>query len=174
MKAPVHGLLAAFASEASFREALRGLGEAGCVHVDAYTPYPVESGVLPVARTPLAGIMLLAGLAGTSGGFFLQWYAARDYPLNVGGRPVDSWPSFVPITIELMMLTSAVIGVLAFFCLAGLPRLHHPVFSDPRFKRASQDRFFVCLRADDPLYASETVRRVLADARPELIAEVPA
>ncbi len=172
MKAPVHGLLAAFVSEASFRAALRSLHEAGCVRTDAYTPYPLEDGLLPQAATPVGWIMLLAGVIGASGGFFLQWFAARDYPLDVGGRPLNSWPAFIPITFELTVLTAALVGVLTLFCLAGLPRLHHPVFADPRFKRASQDRFFICIRADDPLYASESVRRILTDARPESIAEV--
>lgn len=122
----------------------------------------------------MAWIMLLAGIAGAGGGFFLQWYAARDYPLNVGGRPLNSWPAFVPITFELTVLTAALVGVLTLLCLAGLPRLHHPVFADPRFKRASQDRFFICIRADDPLYANEDVRRTLAASHPESIAEVPA
>jgi hypothetical protein len=174
MKAPIYGLLAAFASEASFRTALRRLREAGCRHLEAYTPYPVEPGVLPGATTPLAWIMLLAGVTGAAGGFFLQWFAARDYPLNVGGRPLNSWPAFIPVTFELTVLTAALVGVSAFFCLAGFPHLHHPVLTDPRFKRASQDRFFICLRADDPLYADENIRRVLADARPESVAEVPA
>ena len=174
MNAPSHGLLAAFASEESFQAALRGLRQAGCVRVDAYTPYPVEAGLLPRAATPVGWIMLGAGIAGLSGGFFMQWYAARAYPLDVGGRPLNSWPAFVPITFELTVLTAALAGVTALFCLADLPRLHHPVFSDPRFKRASQDRFFICLRSDDPLYASENVRRVLTAARPESIAEVPA
>jgi hypothetical protein len=174
MKTPTHGLLAAFASEESFHAALRALREAGCVRVDAYTPYPVEAGLLPRTATPIGWIMLAAGAAGLGGGFFLQWYAARDYPLNVGGRPINSWPAFIPITFELTVLTAALVGVFALFCLAGLPRLDHPVFSDPRFKRASRDRFFICLRADDPLYASEDARRALAAARPESIAEVPA
>ncbi|HZL47307.1 MAG TPA: DUF3341 domain-containing protein [Opitutaceae bacterium] len=172
MKAPNHGLLAAFTSETSFRSAFQNLREAGCVRLEAYTPYPVEPGVLPGATTPMAWIMLLAGVIGASGGFFLQWFAARDYPVNVGGRPLNSWPAFIPITFELTVLTAALVGVLAFFCLAGFPRLHHPVFADPRFKRASQDRFFICIRADDPLYASESVRRILTEARPESIAEV--
>ena len=116
--------------------------------------------------------MLLAGAAGASGGFFMQWFAARDYPLNVGGRPLNSWPAFIPITFELTVLTAALAGVIAFFWLAGFPRLHHPVFSDPRFKRASQDRFFICIRADDPLYGSDIVRRTLADAQAESVAEV--
>jgi hypothetical protein len=174
MNAPNHGLLVAFTSEKSFRTAFHNLREAGCRGLEAYTPYAVEPGVLPGARTPIAWIMLLAGIAGASGGFFLQWFAARDYPVNVGGRPLNSWPAFIPITFELTVLTAALVGVLAFFCLAGLPRLHHPVFADPRFKRASQDRFFICIRADDPLYASESLRRVLTEARPESIAEVPA
>lgn len=172
MKAPVHGLLVAYASEKTFRAALRGLSEAGCMRIDAYTPYPLENGILPQAATSVGWIMLLAGVIGASGGFFLQWFAARDYPVNVGGRPLNSWPAFIPITFELAVLTAALVGVLTLFCLAGLPRLHHPVFTDPRFKRASQDRFFICLRADDPLYASENVRRVLADFHPESIAEV--
>jgi Protein of unknown function (DUF3341) len=172
MKAPVHGLLAAFASEASFRNALNGLQAAGCVRTEAYTPYPLEAGLLPQAATPVGWIMLLAGVLGGSGGFFLQWFATRDYPFNVGGRPLNSWPAFIPITFELTVLTAALVGVLTFFCLAGFPRLHHPVFSDPRFKRASQDRFFICLLADDPLYSSVSVRRILTDAQPESIAEV--
>jgi hypothetical protein len=172
MNPPCHGLLAAFDSEESFRRALRSLRDAGCVLLDAYTPYPVESGVPPWAATPIGWIMLLAGAAGASGGFFMQWFAARDYPLNVGGRPLNSWPAFIPITFELTVLTAALAGVIAFFWLAGFPRLHHPVFSDPRFKRASQDRFFICIRADDPLYGSDIVRRTLADAQAESVAEV--
>jgi hypothetical protein len=117
--------------------------------------------------------MLCAGIAGASGGFFLQWFAAHDYPLNVGGRPLASWPAFVPITFELTVLTAALVGVVAFFFLTGLPRLHHPVFTDPRFQRASQDRFFLCIRSDDPLYATDVVRRTLVAAQAESIAEVP-
>jgi hypothetical protein len=172
MNTPKHGLLAEFTSEESFRTALQGLRKAGCVGVDAYTPYPVEPALLSPTTTPIGWFMLLGAVVGASGGFFMQWYAARDYPLNVGGRPLNSWPAFIPITFELTVLTSALVGLAAFFCLAGFPRLHHPVFSDKRFKRASQDRFFICVRCDDPLYANEIVRRTLADAQPESIAEV--
>jgi len=174
MNAPIHGLLVAFTSEKSFRTAFHHLRETGCTRLEAYTPYAVEPGVLPGATTPMASIMLRAGVIGAGGGFYLQWFAAHDYPLNVGGRPLNSWPAFIPITFELTVLTAALVGVLAFFCLARLPRLHHPVFADPRFRRASQDRFFICVRADDPLYASERVRRILTEAQPESSAEVPA
>ncbi|MEO6992437.1 MAG: DUF3341 domain-containing protein [Lacunisphaera sp.] len=172
MKAPLYGQLAAFPTEETFRAGMRCLQQAGCVQLEAYTPYPVEPGVLPGAGTPMAWIMFIAGAVGAAGGFFLQWYAARDYPLNIGGRPLDSWPAFVPITFETMVLTSALVGVIAFIWLAGFPRLYHPVFADPRFKRASQDQFFICIRATDPLYANEGVRRALADSRPESVAEV--
>ena len=174
MNSSIHGLLAAFVTEKSFFRALRKLREVGYVRLEAYTPYPVELDVLPEETTPIALIMLLAGAVGASGGFFLQWFAARDYPLNIGGRPLNSWPAFIPITFELTVLTAALVGVFAFFCLAGFPRLHHPVFSDPRFKRASQDRFFICLRADDPLYTNEKIRRTLTEAQPESVAEVRA
>jgi len=172
MKPPVYGMLAAFASEAACRAAMRSIRDAGCARVDAYTPYPVEPALLLGARTPIAAIMFVAATVGAVGGFFLQWYAARDYPINVGGRPIDSWPAFVPVTFELAVLTSALAGMIAFLCLSGLPRLHHPVFSHPGFKRASQDRFFLCVRADDPLYGSEPVRRALAASMPESVVEV--
>lgn len=104
----------------------------------------------------------------------MQWFAARDYPVNVGGRPLNSWPAFVPIAFEMTVLSAALVGVLGLFWLTGLPRLHHPVFADARFKRASQDRFFICVRFDDPLYAGHGVRSILMSSNAESIAEVSA
>src|ERR1035437_10411436 len=101
MKAPVHGLLAAYASEKAFRAALRGLREAGCVRVDAYTPYPLENGILPQAATPVGWIMLFAGVLGASGGFFLQWFAARNYPFNVGGPALHRLAALIPLSFAL-------------------------------------------------------------------------
>ena len=174
MKSPVYGMLAAFTGEASFQSALRKLREAGYVRIDAYTPYPLEAGMLPEAPTPIGWIMFFAGVFGAAGGFYLQWFAARDYPVDVGGRPLNSWPAFIPITFEVTVLSAALVGILSLFWLTGLPRLHHPVFADPRFKRASQDRFFICVRFDDPLYAGDGARRILSDSNAESIAEVPA
>jgi hypothetical protein len=102
----------------------------------------------------------------------MQWYAARDYRLNVGGRPVDSWPAFVPVTFELTVLTAALAGVAALLWLSGLPRLDHPVFSDRRFRRASQDRFFVCVRADGIGHRKGGARAALLAAKPESVMEV--
>jgi hypothetical protein len=118
--------------------------------------------------------MAIGGIVSGLTAFFLQSYAAHDYPLNVGGRPINSWPSFVPITFELTVLGAALSGLFTFFWLAGFPRLDHPVFGDPRFIRASSDRFFLCIRADDPLFAATDPQRFLAGLDPESVAEVPA
>jgi hypothetical protein len=176
MSAGVYGLMAEFASPEAFLAALRRVRDDGYVRVEAYTPYAVPglAEALPAMTTPVAWLMALGGLAGASGGFFMQWYAARIYPLNVGGRPLNSWPSFIPITFELTVLTSALVGVAALFWLARFPHLHHPVFSDPRFARATQDRFFVCIRANDPRYGNQAAWRALAATAPESIAEVAA
>jgi len=122
----------------------------------------------------MARLVLAAGLIGAGGGFFLQWFATRDYPLNVGGRPVFSWPAFVPVTFELTVLTAALVGVGALLWLSRLPRLDHPLFALPVFARATQDRYFLGVRAADPRFDRRRVRELLASLHPESITEVPA
>ena len=174
MKRDLYGIMAAFPSEGSYLAALRALKTAGFRGIETFTPYDVEAEEELVSRqaTPMGWIMLVAGLVGGAGAFFMQWYAARAYRLNVGGRPVDSWPAFVPVTFELTVLTAALVGVAALLWLSGLPRLDHPVFSDRRFRRASQDRFFVCVRADGPGYTEGEARAALLAAKPESVEEV--
>jgi hypothetical protein len=116
--------------------------------------------------------MFFAGALGGSGAFFMQWYACRDYPLDVGGRPINSWPSYIPITFELTVLTAALAGAASLLWLAGLPRLDYPVFSDARFRRASQDRFFICIRSDDPRYSEAPAKGAFQGTEPESIEEV--
>jgi hypothetical protein len=168
--------MAEFAREADFVAALEQLRGAGCKQVEAFAPYPVWRALplQPVRRTPIPWIMLGAALLGGAGGFFMQWYAARIYPLNIGGRPLNSWPAFIPITFELTVLTSALAGLFAFFWLVRFPRLHHPAFADRRFARASQDRFFVCVRSADARFDAPALARLFAAAHAESIAEVPA
>jgi hypothetical protein len=167
-------MMGAFQTEESYLGALRDLQHAGFKRLETFTPYDVkaEEEVLSRRPTPMAAIMLGAAFVGGAGAFFMQWYAARDYRLNIGGRPVDSWPAFVPVTFELTVLTAALTGVFALLWLCGLPRLHHPVFSDRRFRRASQDRFFVCVRADEPGYTEKAARMALIASNPESIEEV--
>ena len=174
MTTPAYGIMAAFATEAGYLDALRRVQGAGFHRVDTFTPYDVEAeeSVLAQRPSPIGWIMLAAAAVGGSGGFFMLWYAARDYRLDVGGRPVNSWPAFIPITFELTVLTAALTGAAALFWMAGLPRLDHPVFSDRRFRRASQDRFFVCIRTDDPSYSEMRARATLLEAAPESIEEV--
>ncbi len=168
------GLMAIFPSEDSFLAALRLLREQGFVRIEAFTPYPLDypRAAWPRSSSPIPWVMLGGGLSGALGGFYLQWYAAHDFPLNVGGRPLASWPSFVPITFELTVLCAAISGLLALFFLAGLPRLDHPLFSDSRFARASQDRFVVWVRADDPQYSEARLRQILSGSEAETLTEV--
>jgi hypothetical protein len=171
-----YGIMAEFSSPENFTAALRRVREAGCTKIEVFMPFAVEEALelLPRRRTsPVARAMALGGLISGAGAYFMQFYATHDYPIDVGGRPLNSWPSFVPITFELTVLGAALTGVFSFFVLAGFPRLEHPVFSDPRFGRASQDRFFICLRSDDPRFDRDQGARLLAESGAESVAEVP-
>lgn len=176
MNAEPYGLLAEFDSAAALLGAVRRARAEGYGPLEAYAPFPVEglSEALGERRgigVPLA--VLLGGLAGAVGGYFIQYYSAViDYPLNVGGRPLHSWQAFLPVTVELTLLGAALGGVLAMLWLNGLPRFHHPLFDAPAFARASRDRFFLCLRAHDPRYEPEPSRRWLETLGPLTVTEV--
>lgn len=174
MTAPLHGIVAIFATPDAFVAGLRQVRQRGYSAVEVHVPFAVEGmdEWLPGRPTPIARIVLLAALSGGAGGFFLQWYATRDYPLDVGGRPVLSWPAFIPVTFELTVLTAAVTGVIALFWLCGLPRLDHPMFGLAQFARASQDRYFLGVRADDPRFDRDRVIELLGTLGPESVAEV--
>jgi len=167
--------MASFASPDAFADAVRRARDAGYTRCETYLPFALpealESPSSPPSPVPKA--MAIGGTLSGLGAFFMQYYATHDYALNIGGRPLNSWPSFVPITFELTVLGSALCGLLTFFWVAGFPRLDHPVFNDPRFIRASQDRFFLCIRSDDPRYAHSETRRFLAGLGAESVAEVP-
>lgn len=174
MKTP-YGLMASFASPRAFALAVRRAGEAGYTRCETYLPFSLEGSAEPQpdAPSPIPKAMAIGGILSGLFAFGLQEYAAHDYPLNVGGRPLNSWPSFVPITFELTVLGAALCGLLTFFWVAGFPRLDHPVFNDPRFIRASKDRFFLCIRSDDPQYAANATLRFLSELGAESVAEVP-
>jgi hypothetical protein len=107
--------------------------------------------------------------------YFLQWYAAVvDYPINIGGRPLHSWPAFIPATFEITILGAAVAAVVTMLVLNGLPRLYHPLFEVEEFELASRNRFFLCLPARDPVFAPGFARDLLAELHPLLLREVPA
>ena len=162
----LHGLVGAFSSGAALLEATRKAYEAGYRRMDAYSPVPVEELAEAMGRrgTGIPLIVLLGGLTGGFTGWFMQWFSATyDYPFNIGGRPFNSWPMFIPIIFELTVLFAAVSGTLGMLFLNGLPRLHHPIFQAPGIERATLDRFFLCLEASDPRWEREATRRFLED-----------
>jgi hypothetical protein len=169
-----HRVLAEYAEHATFVQALRTLRDEGYTHVEVYTPFPSDEidELLPGRPTPIGWFMLIGGMLGGGGAFFMEWYAARDYAYNVGGRPLNSWPSFIPVTFECTVLLSALVGFFGLMWLTRLPRLDHPVFSAPPFRRASQDRFFVAIRTDDPRLTSIGVEQLLRDTGAISIEEV--
>lgn len=168
-KCLMHGLLAEFASPIELRHAVEMTRRAGYAHIDALSPFAIEgmteAASLPRSRVPM--IMLLSGLSGGIVGFAMQfWIAAVDYRLNVGGRPYDSWPSFIPITFELTILGAAIGGVIGLLILCGLPRPHHPLFEVAEFEWATNDRFFLYIEADDKLFDEEATMRFLKEMAP--------
>lgn len=151
----LYGLMAEFLTPEEVLQATRRAREAGYRQMDAYTPYTVEglAAELGGQRTRIPSIVLVCGLVGAAVGFGMQYYAmAISYPFNSGGRPYNSWPVFLPITFEVMVLVASLGAFLGWLFLTGLPRHHHPVFSVPRFARASQDRFFLAIEATDPQF----------------------
>jgi hypothetical protein len=159
-----HGLLAEFASPDELLMAARRTRAAGYRNVEAYSPFPVEgvAEMLHPEPTHVPLIVLVGGILGGLSGYALQYYAAViSYPVNVGGRPLDSIPSFVPITFELTILGAALFAVAAVVILNGLPMPYHPVFNVPEFVRASRDRFFLCIEATDPRFDHAGTRRFL-------------
>lgn len=175
-RTPIYGVMAEFETAEQVLAATRRARQEGYVQMDAYTPYPVEGlpEELGIRRTRVPFVVLTAGLVGAATGFFMQWWSmAVDYPFNVGGRPHNSWPVFIPITFEVMVLVASFAALLGMFFLNGLPRPHHPVFNVPRFVHASQDRFFLCIEATDPRFDRQRTRQLLLEMNPFEVVEVP-
>jgi Ni/Fe-hydrogenase subunit HybB-like protein len=175
---PLYGMLAEFDSSERLVEAIRHSRRLGYRKLEAYSPVPDERIVeaLGVGRSRLSLLVLLGGAAGAIGGYFLQYYLnVLDYPLNVGGRPLNSVPLFALVAIELSILCASLTAVLVMLLRNGLPRLHHPMFAVPQFVRASRDRFFLCVRADDVRFIPhEGTREFLESLQPRGVWEAPA
>jgi hypothetical protein len=169
--------LAEFETPQAILEATRRARQVGYRDMDAFTPYAVEglADELSLHHTSVPFVVLVAGLVGAAVGFFMQyWSMAVDYPFNVGGRPTNSWPVFIPITFEVMILVASFAALLGMLFLNGLPQPHHALFNVPRFARASQDRFFLCIEATDPLFDRQETAGFLAGLHPTgPVEEVP-
>jgi hypothetical protein len=167
---PIYGLMAEFRSPETLLHAAERASQEGFKRMDAYTPFPVEglAEAIGFRRTRVPLIVLGGGIIGCLGGFFLQyWVAVIDYPLNVGGRPLNSWPAYIPVTFELTILCAALAAFLGVLALNGLPMPYHPVFNVERFELASRNRFFLCIEAADPNFDPDATRGYLESLNSE-------
>jgi hypothetical protein len=172
----IYGLMAAFKDHEALLEAAHRTRADGYRRIDAYTPFPVEglADALGYEEKTVPLLFLVGGIIGGLGGYFMQWYAMSvDYPLRIGGKPLNSWPMFVPITFELTVLISALCGFFGTLALCGFPQPYHPVFNVAEFRRrASRDGFFLCVEAADPKFDLGRTRKFLEQFRPYIIEEV--
>jgi hypothetical protein len=172
------GLAGSFASPEAVTEAARQLRALGLRKIEAYTPYPVEGLdelLHPGRRIWLPLVIAMGALFGAVWGYFIQyWDEALNYPINVGGRPPNSWPAFIVSDFEFTVLCAIAAGFFGLLAFCGLPRLYHPIFAAPEFERASVDRFFLCVVARDSSFEPQTIRRILDRHDAERITEVSA
>jgi hypothetical protein len=172
----IYGLLAEFDHPEDLLAAAKSAYRAGFTRMDAYSPYPVEglAEAIGFRKTRLPMVVLIGAVIGAVAGYFMQWYSSViGYPMNIGGRPLHSWPAFIPVTFELSILTAAGGAVLGMLALNGLPTPYHPLFNVPDFARASRDRFFLCIEATDPQFDRQKTEAFLASLNPIALAEVP-
>jgi len=170
-----YGLMAEFESPTAIVAAARRAYEEGYRRMDAYSPFPIEELAEAIGfhrnRVPL--LVLIGGVIGCLGGYGLQYYlSAINYPINVGGRPLNSWPAFIPVTFELTVLIAALFCVLGMLALNGLPMPYHPVFNVPRFALASRDRFFLVIEAADPKFERAATKSFLEGLHPREVIDV--
>lgn len=171
----IYGLLAEFNAPAEVVEAAQRVRDAGYRKVDAYSPYPIEalSEALDFHRSPLPKLVLGGGILGLLAGFSLEyWASVIEYPMNIGGRPFNSWPAFIVPAYETTILFAAATAVLGMLALNGLPEPYHPVFNVPSFALATRDRFFICIEATDPRFDRLETRSFLANLGASEVSEV--
>ena len=171
----LYGLMAEFDNPTALVEATNRARLEGFRNMDAFTPIPIEelNDALGLRRTRLPRLVLLGGILGGLGGFSLQYWASTiAYPMNIGGRPLNSWPQFIPVTFETTVLGAALSCFIGMWALNKLPMPYHPVFNVPAFDRASRDRFFLCIEATDPRFDAQATRAFLESLHPVGVSDV--
>ncbi len=171
-----YGLMAEFDDVNNVITAARRVYGAGYRKIDAYSPFPVEelSEAIGFHKNGVALVCLVGGLLGCTGAFTLQWWINTiSYPINIAGRPLNSWPSFIIVTFEMTILFSGLSAVFGMLALNGLPMPYHPVFNVPRFEFASKDRFFIVIFSSDRNYDATRTRQFLEGLNPISVAQVP-
>jgi Protein of unknown function (DUF3341) len=171
----LYGVMGEFETASDLIRAAEKTRDAGYKKMDAYAPYPVEglSEALGLRRSWVPFLTLMGGLGGGLTGFgFQYWVNVIAYPLNIAGRPLNSWPAFIPVTFELTILGAASFAVFGMLALNKLPHPYHPVFNVARFSRATTDRFFICIEATDPKFNLTESTRFLQSLDAQHITEV--
>jgi len=171
----LYGIMGEFNNPSDLVAAARRTYEAGYRRINGYSPYPIEelSEAIGFTRTSLPLIVLIGGILGGLGGFFMQyWMEVIDYPLNVGGKPYNSWPAFIPITFECTVLVAAFAAVLGMLVLNKLPQPYHPVFNAPNFALATRDRFFLVIEANDPRFSHDETTQFLTTVGARNVSDV--
>jgi Alternative complex III, ActD subunit len=162
----LYGLMVEFDEPESLLEAAHRAHAEGYRNMDAYTPMPVEGLAEAVGFRSnwVQRSVFIGGLCGATGGFSLCWWmTVIAYPHIVAGRPLNSWPAYVPITFESMVLIACLTAVIGMLAMNGLPQPYHPVFNVKRFEHASRDKFFLCIEASDPKFDADATRRFLEE-----------
>ena len=170
-----YGLMAEFDNPSDAVAAARRVHEEGYTKTDAFSPYPVEelSEAIGVHQTHMSLIVLIGGILGGTLGYLMQFYLATIYyPINVGGKPLHSWPAFIPVTFECTVLGAGLFAVFGMLAMNGLPEPYHPVFNAPNFALASRDRFFVLVQSTDPKFDRERTAEFLRTLGPREVTDV--
>ena len=162
----IYGLLAQFESPREIYHACEAVRDAGFKNWDAHTPFPVHGldGAMGMRRSKLPFIVLGAALTGGTLAFALQWWVSvHAQPIVIAGKPLFSWPAFVPVTFELSVLFGAFGAVLGMLGMNKLPQLYHSLFRSERFERVTDDKFFISIEAADPKFDLDQTARLLEE-----------
>jgi len=171
----LYGYLAEFESPSQIVAAARRTREAGYRKIEAYTPFPLEelNHALGYHRSWVPYMVLAGGVFGALAGFGLcYWVSTTAYPMNIGGRPFNSWPAFIPVTFECTILFAALSAVFGMLAVNGLPMPYHPIFNAERFVSASRDRYYLCIEAEDPKFDPKATREFLQSLSPSEVSDV--
>ena len=173
---PAYGMLAEFETGEALTAAARKARHDGYRRLDAFSPFLVEDlpEALGLEERRLGYVFFFGAIGGLALALAVMWYVNIDYPINVGGRPVFAFPAFMVVGVELTILGAVLCGIGGMLFLNRLPQLHHPVFEAERFSFASDDRFFLCVLADDPRFSEDGTRAFLATLGPRTIETVRA